>query len=123
MRIQKNEIQKMKKTLAKISYKPLSTDQKYRIVFPIETTEVKDYDGIEMFSTGSVKEVNKPEPVLLLNSLESLPVGLAYCNLAYSVKFDITEYCRMLGETVPRGLDEYECLLVPKDNIFASFEI
>ena len=121
MRIQKNEIQKMKKILAKISYKPLSTDQKYRIVFPIETTEVKDYDGIEMFSTGSVKEVNKPEPVLLLNSLESLPVGLAYCNLAYSAKFDITEYCKMLGETVTRGLDEYECLLVPKDNIFASF--
>lgn len=123
MRIQKNEIQKMKKILAKVPYKPLTADQKYKIVFPIEVTEVKEYDGIEMFSTGSVKEVNKPEPVILLNSIESLPVGLAYCNLAFSTKFDIVEYCKLLGESVPRGLEEYECYLVSKENIFATFEL
>lgn len=123
-KLKKEDITRLKKALKKIKFTEI-VDTKVIIAFPLDMTVEKSISGFTL--SNSTKETygkeKKPEAVvcIMLDQVED-NIHLGYADTTFSKKFDFVSFCDLFDFSLSKNdaawLDELECVLLDKENLF-----
>jgi len=130
MRIKHEEIETFKKIISKMELSPSYNEEKSALFFPFDAKEISDEKdtGVILLETKKEGYAKFIIPGITLYSLGQVYPKLSYATIEYAINFDLEQHIRYLSSTVftedeIKFLSQYECLMIPKQQVLLSFDI
>jgi hypothetical protein len=129
MRIKHEEMSKFKEIITKLELSPSYNEEKSALFFPLDADVVNEEKdtGIILLETKKEGFIKFVLPGFTLYSLGQIYTKLSYATVEYAIPFNLEQHIRYLSqhpftEEEIAWLCQYECVMIPKQQVLLSFD-
>jgi len=129
MKIKHEEIKQFRDLMKKFTLSPSYNEEKSALFFPIDAEEpAEERDtGVVLLETRKEGFVKFVRPGVTLYSLGEIYTKISYATIEYAIPFNLEQHIRMFSENPfteeeLKFLSQYECLMLPKQQVLLSFD-
>jgi hypothetical protein len=130
MRIKKEEMLKIREILSKLELSPSYNEEKSTLFFPLDSEEIAEErdTGVVLLETKKEGFVRFIKPGITLFSLGQVYTKLSYATIEYAIPFKLEQHISYFptnpfNEEELKYLSQFECLMIPKQQVLLSFDL